>query len=116
MDGRFLAVKVPDDITEVLIIDDQVIFEVPKGDDTRYSRFLPPGQYSFLCTSNSVTEEQAASVVGSAKTFGCRDYMAPSGAYQWLAKAIDSFNSLLRSMGIEGNVAVLRNDNKTITH
>lgn len=73
---------------------------------------LPPGDYQFLFTTQSMTEEQAGSVVEKRKGLMMRvkyaHYRKPD--YHYLDTAIESFHSALtaKKLSIDNNYAVLK--------
>jgi hypothetical protein len=96
---------------------DAIEFEITFGkdklvcwtkDEGNYDIELPPGSYSFLCTSTEITEEQAAAVVrireANGYPIGYKDYQNDDESYR---NAVDSFHSLLRSKSL-GRVAIIK--------
>lgn len=108
-----LAFEIPEDTYRLAIIGNVI------GDNWADEEFmpyetLPPGQYSLVCLSNEVTEEIAGEIVDSWEVesmFGdlskrYEDY--ESNRASFYHTAIESFASLLASLGITKRVAILK--------
>ncbi len=74
---------------------------------------LPPGSWSFLCTSTDITEEQCKEIVVYHEySEGYEHYMtdeeySQNDRVEPLSTALESFHSLLRSKGL-GRVAIIK--------
>lgn len=76
---------------------------------------LPDGTYDFIATSDTLTEEQAAEIVGKVFDYcqndegkGCVGCSGDGKGDCAATMKPQSFKSLLTSLGVEGRVAILK--------
>lgn len=69
---------------------------------------LPPGKWSIAGFTDNMSEMQKKEIIEYVQGCGYRDYMAPSGAYQWCATLDQSFKSWLGSIGADKTFAILK--------
>lgn len=76
----------------------------------RPHRHLPQGNWQLVGLSDEITEEQASTVIDEPSLFVYVDYTAKVdfGMKRKFDTALESFKSLMQSLGCEGNYAVLR--------
>ena len=129
------AVKIPEDAINIELHEDKpgkpyITYDTGMGTDDYdiLRETLPPGSYTLLfCTKEKVTEEQAREVVEMFVIRGAREikigdytdsfvwrrYTNKTRSYiPYCNTGIDSFNSLLRSLDMTGNWAILKQVNK----
>jgi len=106
------AVEVPKDAEKLQLTNIQVDTDLVyiDGDGIiRYVDSLPEGQWSFICTSSDISEQQAHQLVGHHGGF-FKDYTHKTDEPKHTLKtALESFSSLLKSKGLtDGCWAILR--------
>lgn len=105
---QILIVQLPDGAKNVIIDIEGKISCITKTDYLGGEMLkidLPPGRYNLLFLSSQATEEDCKGVVEITKDeFGWADYTKGQFYYD---TALESFASLLSSLGVTGSAAVL---------
>lgn len=116
---KILLVKVPSDAVEIKHskIGNWLSWMIPDGDYLEFAPIqdLPEGNWQLIGLSDEITEEQAKELVDVSEWYD--PYQTPYGAIPcykgyiddvWKWQALESFKSLMQSLGCEGRYAVLR--------
>lgn len=93
--GEFLAVKMPNDVYPYAVVGNVLWYYKDKGEEGfKYIKLNIQSAYELICTTNSVTEEQAEDVVD--KKYGWEiNYFYDYKGYNQFKNPLESFNSLL---------------------
>jgi len=112
VNGDFIAVEVPEGAhhfeTDIIsqVSNLNYFFNEYERDDSGIDYIkLPKADYTFICTSDTITEQQAAEIVEA--TLAGRKWKDYNGNVLHKT-ALDSFRSLLASLSITQRVAIFK--------
>lgn len=115
LNNGFVCVRCPEIGSNYKIIGEKLWFDLPNEWDRCYIH-LPNDSFQFICTSDTITEEQAGEIVDKVSGWHRAiyyDYTAGGRDYRDIVEsafdtALESFASLLKSKSLTGNVAILK--------
>lgn len=112
--NNFFAIPVPEDAINIDMATTDAIEYTTSSRAIKYIE-IGPGNWTFIATSESISEEQAAGIVERAEAFALMesnigsklyfDYEKKNQAYK---AALQSFESLLNSLNIRGRAAIIK--------
>jgi hypothetical protein len=112
LNNNFFAIEVPEDAELIAVYAEEGVSELTywhnDGKDW-CEKPLPAGNWTFICTSKGITEEQAAEVVQSAPNAPMHIYKDYQQWNEYYRTALESFRSLLRSLSLTGDIAIINN-------
>lgn len=115
--GEYFGVSIPEDALLVMMVNERFSYVWM---ETAHEQILPPGKWLFIGTSENLTEEQAAEIVQEGRFkhkqidrlyWEChwKNYHRKNaGSAIATSTAIESFRSLLSSLGIKDRIAIIK--------